>query len=165
MKEHDIQREVIAWAWSPKTLATYPWLQYLYAIPNGARLSPAQAGKMKAEGLNSGVPDLCLPVRGSKNRIGLYIEMKTAKGRPSPQQTTWLAALKLAAHRVEIARSAEAAIAILKDHLDSPSAPKGTPPALESARHDRALKILKTRAQRIVTITRNAQSLAPEEKP
>jgi hypothetical protein len=74
-------------------LHKYPELQLLFAIPNaGAGAQSGQAGKMKAEGTKSGVPDLFLPVsrRGCK---GLFIEMKTSIGRVSDEQRFWIDAL------------------------------------------------------------------------
>lgn len=67
-------------------------LKWLFAIPNGFYGSAAQKGKMKAEGLRSGVADICLPVNRdwqedyddtAGNSLvhynGLFIEMKHAK--------------------------------------------------------------------------------------
>lgn len=71
----------------------YPVLELLYHIPNGGRRSKAEAGRFKAEGVKSGVPDLCLPVaRGGFH--GLYIELKRIEGgKVEPSQTKWIAAL------------------------------------------------------------------------
>jgi hypothetical protein len=46
----------------------------IFAIPNGGYRSRATAGRLKAEGVLSGVPDLFVPA------WGLWIEMKRAKG-------------------------------------------------------------------------------------
>ena len=72
--EHQEQCAVVQWA--ALQHGRYPELALLYAIPNaGAGAQRGQAGKMKAEGVKPGVPDLCLPVRRGKCS-GLYIEMK-----------------------------------------------------------------------------------------
>lgn len=71
----------------------------LFAVPNGGARSKATAGKLKAEGVVPGVSDLILLVPrfkkcvhdiGWSNTIhGLCIEMKTAKGKQSPEQKAW----------------------------------------------------------------------------
>ena len=69
-----------------------PELRLLHAIPNGGHRNKITAAKLKAEGVKPGVPDICLPVaRGEYH--GLYIELKTRKGKLSPRQQTWLADL------------------------------------------------------------------------
>lgn len=66
----------------------------LFAIPNGGHRHPAEAARLKLEGVRAGVPDLFLPVpAGGKH--GLFIEMKREKGgRLSPEQKDWLAFLQ-----------------------------------------------------------------------
>ena len=46
----------------------------IFAIPNGGYRSRATAGRLKAEGVSPGVPDLFVPA------WGLWIEMKRGKG-------------------------------------------------------------------------------------
>jgi hypothetical protein len=58
---------------------------YLFAIPNGLRVRPAQAGKAKAEGLKAGVWDLFLPL-SRLGYLGLFVESKSAEGYLSPDQ-------------------------------------------------------------------------------
>jgi len=56
----------------------YPQLKLAYAIPNGGKRDSITASKLKAAGVRSGVPDVCIPV----SRCGynaLYIEMKRPK--------------------------------------------------------------------------------------
>lgn len=78
--EHGNQAALFAWA----ALSGIPELKWLFAIPNGFYGSTAQKGKMKAEGLKSGVSDVCLLVKGGiydwhkqAPFAGLIIEMKT----------------------------------------------------------------------------------------
>lgn len=61
-----------------------------YAIPNGGGRSKREAGRLKAEGVRSGVSDLFVsfPAGGFH---GLYIEMKSLTGRPSREQKAWIA--------------------------------------------------------------------------
>lgn len=72
--------------WVSYQIAVKPALRLFHAIPNGGARSKATAGKLKAEGVKSGVLDYMLPVaRGPWH--GLYLELKALDGRPTPQQT------------------------------------------------------------------------------
>ena len=73
--------------WAALQSAAYPELTLLYHIPNGGSRHKAEAGRLKAEGVKAGVPDLCLPVaRGGFH--GLYVELKRERGsRTSEEQT------------------------------------------------------------------------------
>lgn len=96
----------------------WPELKRLFAIPNGGHRSKVTATRLKMEGVRRGVPDLMLPVmRGGYG--GLWIEMKTSKGRASPDQRDWLAYLSEAGYRAEVCHGTEAAIAVLEDYLGS----------------------------------------------
>lgn len=55
-------------------------LALLHHIPNGGARSKATAGRLKAEGVKAGIPDICLPV--PKNGYGaLYIELKVPENK------------------------------------------------------------------------------------
>ena len=66
--EHEEQREFVQWF-----RQTYP-ATLIFAIPNGGVRSPATAGRLKAEGVVKGVPDLFVPAWET------WIEMKRVKG-------------------------------------------------------------------------------------
>ncbi len=69
-------------AWAALSVGTYPQLAFMFAVPNGFFATIAQKGKMKAEGLRSGVPDVFLPAQGNGiPYLGLFIEMKIEKYR------------------------------------------------------------------------------------
>lgn len=102
MTEHNEQAALFQWAeWNRNT---YPDLDLLFAIPNGAKLPytkklnkrtgkmervSIQANILKAEGLKSGVPDICLPVsRGDYN--GLFIELKFGNNKATENQEWWI---------------------------------------------------------------------------
>lgn len=88
LSEFQHQAKLIKWADEMAASGLRPELDLLFAIPNGMWTTPAQAGKAKASGLRSGVPDLCLPV----SRAGwhaLWIEMKSERGRESQEQKRW----------------------------------------------------------------------------
>lgn len=81
--EHEEQRELVRWF-----RQTWPGVR-IFAIPNGGARSRATAGRLKAEGVSSGVPDLFIPA------WGLWVEMKRSKGGSlSPEQKDWIKYLK-----------------------------------------------------------------------
>lgn len=63
----------------------YPELKWMYSIPNGGKRDPITANRLKAEGVKSGISDICLPI-GRKGYSGFYIEMKKPGGKESPTQ-------------------------------------------------------------------------------
>jgi hypothetical protein len=89
--------------WADAAKGRAPELGLLYAIPNGGARHIAVARKLKAEGVKSGVPDLCLPVaRGSYH--SLYIEMKAGPtARVNVNQAVWHRALREQGHAVRVA--------------------------------------------------------------
>jgi len=77
--EHEEQRELVRWF-----RQTWPDVR-IFAIPNGGARSKATAGRLKAEGVASGVPDLFVPA------WRLWVEMKRTKGGSlSPEQKDWI---------------------------------------------------------------------------
>lgn len=87
--EHEEQREYVRWF-----RQTYPEVRIM-AIPNGGARSQATAGRLKAEGVSPGVPDLFIPA------WGLWVEMKRAKGgKVSPEQKEWHQYLAKCGYRV-----------------------------------------------------------------
>ena len=89
--ESEEQQALFLWAGYMR--CQIPELGMLYHIPNEGKRSAATGGRMKAEGLKKGVPDICLPVaRGGFH--ALYIELKRTKGgRTSDEQREWMEAL------------------------------------------------------------------------
>ncbi len=76
--------------WAAYQSGAYPELELMYHIPNGGSRNKAEAGRFKAEGVKSGVPDICLPVARGGNH-GMYIELKRVKGgRVSANQIAWI---------------------------------------------------------------------------
>ena len=89
MTEYQHQRTILQWANYCSNRIKYPGLELLYHIPNEVKCTAAQGKFRKDIGVKSGVPDLCLPVaRGGYH--GLYIELKTEKGRATENQKTWI---------------------------------------------------------------------------
>lgn len=92
MRNDEHLDQVALFQWANLASVKYPELQFLYAVPNGARVSPGTARKLKAEGMKAGVFDISLDIpkgdyhgfRGELKRIG------PPKGRLSDVQKYWL---------------------------------------------------------------------------
>ncbi len=88
----------------------------LHAIPSGGHRHKATAARLKAEGVRRGVPDLCLPVPRS-GRHGLYIELKTEQGKPTPEQLGWIQALRRQGYEARVCRGWEQARGLIEGYL------------------------------------------------
>ena len=97
--EHDEQVALFEWAGYAKKV--YPELEYMFAIPNGGKRNIGTAVKLKAEGVKSGVLDICLPVV-SNEYAGLYIEMKYAYGKLSDNQKKYVKFLQAEGYAVAV---------------------------------------------------------------
>jgi len=85
--EHDVQSHLFAWA--ERQSCSRPALDMLFAIPNGQY----RPGQRPEPGIQSGVPDVCLPVPRPPYQA-LYLELKTEGGRLRDEQATWLQELR-----------------------------------------------------------------------
>lgn len=80
----------------------FPEAALAFAIPNGGLRHKATAGRLRAEGVKAGIPDIFVPVaRGGYH--GLFIEFKPIKLRPkkagskgaaSDKQSKWIGKLR-----------------------------------------------------------------------
>ena len=80
---------------------------YWFAIPNQSNRHIHNAAKMKAEGVRSGVPDICFCLPGG--RVA-WLEMKTAIGRLSDTQKAFRDRVQALGHHWAMARSVDEAI-------------------------------------------------------
>lgn len=100
--EHEEQRELVSWF-----RKTYPEV-VIFAIPNGGARSASVAGRLKAEGVLPGVPDLFIPGWHT------WIEMKRTKGSSvSKEQKEFHKYLECVGYCVIVARGCEEAKAAL----------------------------------------------------
>lgn len=109
------QAKVIAWARANER--NYPYLWMLHSSLNGLKRTKNAQGKAKQQGMLSGVPDLFLPAKNSHFN-GLYIEMKSAKGRVSVEQSRFLKCATENSYSVVVCYSAVDAINTIKAHLE-----------------------------------------------
>lgn len=102
--------------WSLWAEAKYPELCLLYHVPNEGKRSRAAGGRLKAEGLKPGVPDLCLPVaRGGFH--GLYIELKAQGGKVTANQEKWIAELTAQGYLAKVCVGFESAQQLIESYL------------------------------------------------
>ena len=107
--EDSQQMALFCWAALPETLAKYPQLKWMFAVPNGGSRHIAEAAKFVATGLRKGVPDIFLPLpiqtEWAKMYAGLFIEMKVGKGKTTENQKEWLEYLEKAGYYCKICYS------------------------------------------------------------
>lgn len=111
--EHEMQAALFQW-WRWKT--NEPLRSLMFAIPNGGARSRITGARLKAEGVRAGVPDILLayPV---KPFHGLFIELKTRKGRLSEKQLRMLFGLYMAGYLGVVCRSLDKAQEVIINYL------------------------------------------------
>ena len=88
-----------------------------HSIPNGAKVHPATAARLKAEGMTAGVSDLFFAEPRGKYH-GLYLEMKRKKGNSmSPKQHEWFAQASVRGYAVACGKGFEKALKLIEDYL------------------------------------------------
>ena len=114
MSEAQEQKALFQWAGYAEQ--QYSELKLLHHIPNGGKRDPITARNLKAEGVKAGVPDICLPVaRGQYH--GLYIELKTQKGKVQKNQKEWLNALNKEGYATKVCYGWLEARKVIEDYL------------------------------------------------
>ena len=78
----------------------------LFAVPNGGRRDKETGAMLKAEGVLRGVADLIL-LKSNAHYGALLIEMKTEKGKQSPNQREWQEKIEKDGYKYVICRSKE----------------------------------------------------------
>ena len=91
--------------------------QLLYHVPNGGSRNKIEAARLRAQGVKSGVPDLCLPVARGGNH-GLYIALKRQRGgRISEEQVRWIDGLLEQGYAAAICKGGQEAASVIIDYL------------------------------------------------
>ena len=96
MTETHEQKQLIQWCRSD------PRFQFLFHIPNESIGGQGWIVRNRQMGVKSGVPDLFYPVP-MHGYHGLFIEMKTEKGRLSKEQKQWIDVLTTFGYRGVVA--------------------------------------------------------------
>lgn len=110
MKESEEQKQLIQWARSR------PWGFMLFHICNENVGGYAWAVRNRQMGVRKGVPDLMLPIP-MNGFHGLFIELKTDKGRLSEAQKVWIENLRSLGYRVEVCKGFVEAKDVLKEYM------------------------------------------------
>ena len=114
----EAQEQTSLFEWASLQQCKFPELNMLYHIPNGGSRNKIEAGRLKAEGVKAGVPDLCLPVARGQHH-GLYIELKRKKGgRTSEKQSAWIDALEKQGYKAVVCLGWEAAAKVILEYLE-----------------------------------------------
>ena len=116
MTEQQHQIAVIQWSQQPTIREKYPELAMLFHIAN-ERSDKVQASILKKMGVKKGVPDLCLPVPSGKYH-GLFIEMKTDKGKASTEQLWWINHLEANGYAAAVCYGWNRAVEVLEWYLN-----------------------------------------------
>ncbi len=125
VQQKEENEQTFLFRWAAFAEGQYPELSLMYHIPNEGKRSKATGGRLKAQGLKSGVPDVCLPTAHG-GYIGLYIEMKVKPNRPTENQKKWLRSLRDVGHLTAVAYDWEEAKNLIEDYLKLPlTIPKG----------------------------------------
>lgn len=95
----------------------HPILKWMVHVPNGGKRTKAQAGRLKAMGVKSGVIDVLLP-RRHRGWAGLAIELKSAKGRTTPDQDAWLEAFAEDGYVTGVARTLDEFMALVNRYIE-----------------------------------------------
>ena len=123
--EHQIQSAIVEWARNTKIhihrkAEHEPISNYLIKIPNEGKRSFFTAKKMKLEGLTRGALDLFLffPVKSyCHHTCGLWMEVKTGKGKLSESQIIFIERMKWIGYPVVVIRTVDEGIQAIKDYL------------------------------------------------
>lgn len=97
-------------------------LQYknviMYSVPNGGLRNIRTAVKLKEEGVVAGTPDLFV-MRASNGFHGLYIEMKSKKGKLSDSQKIFIEKALAEGYQAKVCYGFDEAKAVIIEYLTS----------------------------------------------
>lgn len=112
MTEAQEQKQLIQWC------RTDPRFQFLFHIPNESVGGQGWIVRNRQMGVRAGVPDLFYPVP-AQGYHGLFIEMKTEKGRLDPKQKRWIEILEAFGYKCVVAHGWEEAKDALEEYINA----------------------------------------------
>lgn len=108
--------QIALFEWAARLEFQFPELSNLYANANGGKRDAREAGRLKREGVRSGVPDIQLAVPVEPYH-GLYIELKIGKNKTSNNQDDWIQRLRKQGYKVEVCIGWESAAECIEEYL------------------------------------------------
>ncbi|MCM1275472.1 MAG: VRR-NUC domain-containing protein [Lachnospiraceae bacterium] len=118
MNHYEDSEQICLFDWAALQSCKYPELNMLFHIPNGGKRNAREGARFKRMGVKPGVPDLFLPVPRGKYH-GLFIELKSASGRPTDNQKEWLGQLSALGYAACICFGCEEAERDIIKYLES----------------------------------------------
>jgi hypothetical protein len=111
----EYEEQVLYFQW----IETKPFISpFVFHIPNERKTTWAAGKRLKASGVRAGIPDIFVAIpRGIHN--GLFIEMKSLKGRLSEAQKEYLERLNKQGYIAQACYGFEAAKALTESYLKS----------------------------------------------
>lgn len=117
MKRSETTEQIALFNWAKRTESILPELALMYHVPNEGRRTNGSI--LKAAGLKSGVPDVCLPV-ANNGFHGLYIELKFGKNKVTKAQEEYMAMLGAQGYKTAVCYGAEEAGEEILAYLSEP---------------------------------------------
>lgn len=102
------QRAIFCWSAMAENRQRWPELVWMFAVPNGGFRPKPIAAALKAEGVKTGVPDICLPIKRGVWPC-LWIELKRPAtpgkrvGKTSEEQDGYIAHMRSQGYAVAVA--------------------------------------------------------------
>lgn len=117
MKHEEEAMQAACVRWYRYQYANYARL--LFAIPNGGTRNILEASRLKLQGVTAGIPDLMLAIPSGRggNYHGLFIELKTEKGRLTDNQAAMLQYLSGMGYKTAVIRSITEFIKLITEYL------------------------------------------------
>ncbi|HOD53480.1 MAG TPA: VRR-NUC domain-containing protein [Candidatus Cloacimonadota bacterium] len=144
MNEHEMQSNFFNWA---KSMEEHiPELATIFAIPNAGKRSPGAARYYLQEGLKTGLPDVCLPIRreiGGKQYGALFIEFKSEHGKLTNNQQRMQQTLRLYGNMVVTVWSLASAVDVVGNYLASRDMIEVVNNSKEDKQFDQAMRDLR----------------------
>ena len=115
-KKTEHTEQVSLFNWAKLMESRHPQLALMFAIPNGGKRHVVVAHKLKMSGAKAGIPDIFLPVPHGE-KLGLWIELKVGKNKPTKAQNMWLSNLASEGYETAVCYGVHEAITTIVDYL------------------------------------------------